>query len=414
MTEKSRPWGFTTTTVHGDRCGGVEHGGIHKPIHTSVQYGFTNAQALLDVFQGAVAGYNYARQGTPTVAALEATVNRMEGGRATLCFATGMAAITAIFTTLLRAGDHLIASQYVFANTNSVLSTLQGLGVEVSLVDATAVDAVAAALRPDTRMVFVETIANPRTQVPDLEAIGRLCAEHKLLYVVDNTITSPYLFRPALVGAGLVVNSLTKSIGGHGNALGGAITDTGLFDWSAYPAIFEGYRKGDPAGWGYAQLKKKGLRDMGAALSSEAAHHLTVGAETLALRMRATSTNALALAQMLEAHPAVRAVYYPGLASHPQHQQAMRWFGLSSWMLSFELKDDADCLPFVDRLRLPIIATGLGDTRSLIIPVAHSIFWEAGAERRARMGIADSLLRVSVGIEDTSDLLEDFTQALAR
>ncbi len=405
-------WGFTTRTVHGDRLGGVEHGGIHKPMHTSVQYGYASSKELIDVFQGTAAGFNYARQGTPTVAALEACVNRMEGGKGTLCFATGMAAITAIFTTLLRAGDHLITSKFVFGNTNSLVGTLRALGIQVSMVDATDAKEIEAAITPATRMVFVETIANPRTQVADLAAIGTLCRERKLVYVVDNTVTSPWLFQPRSVQASLIVNSLTKSIGGHGNALGGAITDTGLYDWSDYPAITDAYRKGDPATWGLAQLKKKGLRDQGASLSSEAAHHLSVGAETLGLRMNATSANALALAQMLDAHPAVRRVYYPGLPSHPEHARSQALFRSASWLLSFELNKDADALPFIDRLRLPVIATGLGDTRTLVIPVAHTIFWEMGAERRADMGIADSLIRVSLGIEDTADILADFAQAL--
>ena len=406
-------WSFTTRTVHNDRLAGVEHGGIHKPLHTSVQYGYANSAELIDVFQGTVAGFNYARQGTPTTASLEACVNRMEDGRGTLCFATGMAAITAIFTTLLKAGDHLVASRFVFGNTSSLLGTLQGLGIRVSLVDATDAAAVEAALTPQTRMVFVETIANPRTQVADLAGIGALCAAKKLVYVVDNTVTSPWLFQPKTVGASLIVNSLTKSIGGHGNALGGALTDTGLFDWSDYPNIFPAYRKGDPTAWGLGQLKKKGLRDQGGALSSEAAHHLAVGAETLGLRMAATSANAQALAELLEAHPAVRTVYYPGLESHAQHTRTKELFRGASWLLAFELKDDADCLPFIDRLTLPIIATGLGDTRSLIIPVAHTIFWEMGAEKRAEMGISDSLIRVSVGIEETQDILDDFAVALA-
>lgn len=405
-------WGFTTRTVHGDRLGSVEHGGIHKPMHTSVQYGYANAAELIGVFKGEIAGFNYARQGTPTVAALEACVNRMEDGRGTICFATGMAAIVAVFTTLLKAGDHLIASKFVFGNTNSVLGTLQGLGIRVSMVDATDAAEVEAAVTPQTRMVFVETIANPRTQIADLAGIGAVCKAHGLIYVVDNTVTSPWLFKPKSVGASLIINSLTKSIGGHGNALGGAVTDTGLFDWSDYPNIFEGYRKGNPAGWGLGQIKKKGLRDQGAALSSEASHHLSVGAETLGLRMDATSANAQALAELLEAHPAVRRVYYPGLASHAQHARAKELFCGNSWLLAFELKDDADCLPFIDRLTLPIIATGLGDTRTLIIPVAHTIFWEMGAAKRAEMGIAESLIRVSVGIEDRQDILDDFKQAL--
>lgn len=406
-------WGFSTRTIHSDRLGDVEHGAIHKPLHTSAQYGFADVEQLIQVFQGAP-GFNYARQGTPTVAALEAIVNAMEGGLGTLCLASGMSAIAAIFTALLKAGDHLVASRFVFGSTSSLFGTLRGLGIQVSVVDATSAGAVEAALTPQTRMVFVETIANPRTQIADLEGIGALCRDKGLVYVVDNTVTSPWAFQPKCVGASLVVNSLTKSIGGHGNALGGAITDTGLFDWSSYPNIFPAYRKGDAKTWGLAQLKRKGLRDMGAALSSEAAHHLAVGAETLALRMRAASANAQALAEMLAAHPRVRSVYYPGLPQHPQYARARALFRSPGWLLAFELKDDADCLPFIDRLTLPIIATGLGDTRTLIIPVAHTIFWEAGAQARAESGIGDSLVRLSVGIEDLQDILDDFSRALGK
>ena len=204
--------GFTTEVVHGDREFGVEHGGVHKPIHTSVQYGFDKVEDLIGVFQGTLkGGYNYARQGTPTTAALEAKLTRMEQGVGTVCFATGMGAISALFFTLLRAGDHIVASRFVFGNTNSLFGTLGDFGVEVSKVDATAVANVAAALRPNTRMVFVETVANPGTQIPDLEAIGALCRERGVLFVVDNTILSPWLFRPKDVGAGIVVHSPTPA-----------------------------------------------------------------------------------------------------------------------------------------------------------------------------------------------------------
>lgn len=414
MTSPKTPLGFNTQLMHGDRAFGVEHGGVRKPIHASVQYGFDDVQELIGVFQGTVkGGYNYARQGTPTTAALEARITQMEGGVGTVSFATGMAAISAVFLTLLRQGDHVVSSQFVFGNTNSVLGTLENFGVAVSKVDATRVDAVAAALRPETRMVFVETIANPGTQIPDLEGIGALCAERGLMFVVDNTITSPWLFQPKAVGASLVINSLTKSIGGHGTALGGAVTDTGLYDWTRCPNIAPAYQGKDTRQWGLTQIRKKGLRDMGGTLSSEQAHTLATGAETLSLRVDRTSSNALGLARHLAAHPAVAKVHYPGLESHPQHDRAQRLFKAGSWLMAFELADPSQLVPVLNRLQLPIKATGLADTRTLIIPVAPTIFWEAGPEVRAAMGIADGLIRVSVGLEDLPDLLADFDQALA-
>jgi O-acetylhomoserine (thiol)-lyase len=407
-----RQFGFTTTILHNDRRKGIEHGSLHKPVHTSVAFGYTDARQLASVFQGKEPGFRYGRQGNPTVSALEDKITRMEDGVSTICFATGMGAIGAVFQGLLREGDHVVSSAFLFGNTNSLWQTVAGQGVDVDFVDATDVANVAAAITPGTRLVFVETIANPRTQVADLARIGALCRERGILFVVDNTMTSPYLFRPKRVGAGLVVNALTKSIAGHGIALGGSLTDTGEFDWTRYPRILDAYKKAAPAQWGMAQIRAKGLRDFGASLAPEAAHHIAVGAETLALRMERASSNALALARMLEADPRVAAVHYPGLASHPQHALSSELFGAHGFLLSFELRDGIDCFDYLNRLQVAIPASNLGDTRTLVIPVAHTIFFEMGAERRASMGIAESLIRVSVGIEDEADLLADFAGAL--
>ena len=413
MPNDIKRYGFTTTTLHSDRSKPIEHGSLHKPIHTSVTFGYDDARDLAAVFQGRQSGYRYGRQGNPTVSALEDKVNRMEDGLSTICFATGMAAIGAVSQALLRAGDHVVSSAFLFGNTTSLWQTMAGQGIDIAFVDATDVANVEAALTPATRVVFVETIANPRTQVADLQRIGALCEARGILYIVDNTMTSPYLFRPKAVGAGLVVNALTKSVGGHGNALGGSLTDTGLYDWARYPNIFDNYKKAAPAQWGMVQVRAKALRDFGGALGPEAAHHLAVGAETMALRLDRECASALAVATMLEADPRVAAVHYPGLLSHPQHGIARDLFRAYGSLFSFELRDDIDCFDYLNRLQLPVSASNLGDTRTLVIPVAHTIFYEIGAERRASMGIAESLIRVSIGIEDTQDLLDDFSQALA-
>jgi O-acetylhomoserine (thiol)-lyase len=411
MTDQKKQ-GFTTTVLHSDRQKPIEHGSLHKPIHTAVAFGYRDARELADVFQGKKPGYRYGRQGNPTVSALEDKITRMEDGQATLCFATGMAAIGAIVQGLLRAGDHVVSSSFLFGNTNSLWQTVSHQGMPVSFVDATDVAHVERALQPNTRLVFVETIANPRTQVADLERIGALCRDRGILYVVDNTMTSPYLFRPKAVGASLVVNALTKSIGGHGNALGGSLTDTGLFDWTAFPNISDSYKRFSPSVWGMAQMRAKGLRDFGAALGPEAAHHLSVGSETMALRIERESASAMALARMLSQDPRISVVHYPGLPGHPQHAIAASLFRAFGGLFSFELKEGIDCFDYLNRLQIAVPASNLGDTRTLVIPVAHTIFHEMGPERRASMGIAESLIRVSVGIEETEDLLEDFRQAL--
>jgi O-acetylhomoserine (thiol)-lyase len=411
MNEKPQ-YGFTTTILHGDRQKAIEHGSLHKPIHTSVAFGYKDARQLAAVFQGREPGYRYGRQGNPTVSALEDKINKMENGYGTICFSTGMAAIGAVAQALLRAGDHVVSSAFLFGNTNSLWQTVAAQGVSLSMVDATAVANIEAALTPATRVVFVETIANPRTQVADLARIGALCRERGILYIVDNTMTSPYLFQPKEVGAGLVVNALTKSIAGHGIALGGSLTDTGCYDWSRYPHIAENYRKFPPVQWGMAQIRAKALRDFGGSLGPEAAHHIAVGSETISMRLERECANALALARMLAADERVAAVHYPGLESHPQHALAGELFRAYGSLLSFELREGVDCFDYLNRLRLAIPASNLGDTRTLVIPVAHTIFYEMGPERRASMGIAESLIRVSVGIEDSADLLEDFRQAL--
>jgi O-acetylhomoserine (thiol)-lyase len=404
-----------STWLHAERRAGNEHASVHKPLHPSATFAFKSARDLVAVFQGAQPGFVYARQGNPTTAALEARLTALEGGKGTACFTTGMSAITATLLTLLRAGDHIVSSQFLFGNTSSLLQTLQGLGVSVSFVDATQACEVEAAVRPETRMVFVETIANPRTQVADLEGIGALCARRGLVYVVDSTMTTPVLLRPREVGASLVVHSLSKGIGGHGHALGGAVTDTGLFDWSIYPNIAEPYRKGDPANWGLQQIRKKGLRDMGFTLRAEDAHRIAIGAETMALRVKQASANALALAQWLSGQPQVAKVHYPGLPTHAQHERATGLFkGVFGPLMSFELQPGTEVFAFLDALRLVILSSHLADNRTLAIPVAQTIFWEAGPERRAAMGIADGLIRLSVGIEEVADLRADLAQALAK
>jgi O-acetylhomoserine (thiol)-lyase len=415
MTTTSPPrQGITTTLLHSDRRFGVEHGAMHKPVHPSVAFGYEDARDLAAAFQGTKAGYTYGRSGNPTSAALEAKITALEQGIGTVCFATGMAAIGHTLLSLLRAGDHMVASRFLFGNTTSLFGTLALQGIAIDEADVTDVANVAAALRPNTRVVFLETVANPRTQVADLARIGALCAERGILYIVDNTMTSPVLFNPKQAGAGLVMNSLTKYIGGHGNALGGAITDTGLFDWTRFPHIHEAYRGAKPAIWGLTQIRKKGLRDMGGTMAPESAHHIAVGAETLALRMERICANALRLASWLAQQPQIAHVDYPGLASHPQHARATALFGgRYGGLLAFELAEGTDCFDFLNRLQLVVSSTHLGDNRTLGIAVAHTIYFEMGREKRAAQGIAESLIRISVGIEDADDLLADFAQALA-
>ena len=405
--------GFSTSNLHSDRKDNPEHGVLHKAIHPSVAYGYEDARHLAEVFQGKRAGYNYGRQLNPTVTALQNRLTKMEAGVASIGFATGMAAIASTMLSLLKKGDHIVSSTFLFGNTNSFFNTLVRLGIEVTFVDATEVGLIENALQKNTRLVFVETIANPVTQVADLKNIGDLCQIKNLIYCFDNPMTSTHLFSPKKVGASLIVNSLTKYIGGHGNALGGMITDTGLYDWSSFDNIHDTYRKEKAELWGVAQIKKKGLRDIGASMSPESAHHLAVGSETLPMRLDRACANAIILAEFCENQANVKHTYYPGLPSHPQHARANLLFANFGAIFSIDLTDDLDCFDVLNNMNIVIASSNLGDTRTLAIPVAHTIYYEMGAERRASMGIADSMIRFSVGVEDIEDLLDDFRKALA-
>ncbi|MCQ9328860.1 cystathionine gamma-synthase family protein [Pelistega suis] len=405
---------ITTQILHADRQQKVEHNAIHKPIHIAAQYSFADVRDLIAVF-GNTPGYAYSRQGTPTVTALEQKITLLEEGINTVCFASGMAAISAVFLTLLKAGDHLISSHYIFGNTKSLLSTLENLGIEITMVDTTDIQAVKAAVKPNTRMLFTETIANPVTQVSDLKAMGDFCEERGLLYFVDMTMVTPYLLKGKDIKASLVMHSLSKTICGHANALGGSITDTGLFDWSHYPNIQDMYKSYPVKNWGFVQVKKKGLRDMGATLSSEAANRIAIGMETFTLRAQKSNDNALALARYMQESPIFADVKYPGLESHAQHGLAKDLFkdvGYGS-LIAASLRKDIDLFAFLNSLQTIILATHLGDNRTLCLPVAPTIYAESSAEQRALMGISDNLLRISVGIENVADLIDDIERAYA-
>lgn len=401
-----------TRILHHDRLQGAAEGALHQPTHTSVAYGFEKSEDLLRVFQNKQKGFAYSRQNSPTVAFLESQLTLLEAAHSCIAFSTGMAAIGSLFFALLKKGDHVIVSRYLFGNTASMFISFERLGIEVDFVDVCDVKNVEEAKRENTVAVFTESLANPVTQIADLVAIGDLCKKNNWLYVVDSTMTSPALFQAKNCGAHLVVHSLTKYIGGHGDALGGAVIDCGTMNWEGFGNIMDIYKKNEPATWGMTQIRKKGLRDFGATISPENAHRISIGMETLSLRMKQNRQNAQAICEFLENHLAVAKVHYPGLASHPQYEKAKEWFGGGSSIFSFEPKE-LDSLELLNRLDLVVNSTNLGDNRSLGIAVAPTIFNELGPEKRREMGIAENLIRVSVGIEETEDLLEDFKQALA-
>ncbi|WP_289031828.1 cystathionine gamma-synthase family protein [uncultured Paraglaciecola sp.] len=407
--------GFTTRLVHADRMvNSPENGAVHQATTNSVLFEFKEAQDIVDVFQGKKAGHVYGRSSTASNVALQNILNHIEDGVGAITFATGMAAITATMLSLFKAGDHIIVSHFLFGNTRSLIETMESLGIEISYVDVTDVINVKSALKINTKAVYLETIANPVTQVADLRAIGQLCQAENILFLVDNTMTPANMFNAKSVLASLTIGSLTKYIAGHGNVLGGVVVDTGVFDWESFENILPIYRGTDIAQWGLTQIKKRGLRDMGATLSPTSAHAISVGLETLALRTNKTCENAMRLASYLHGHEHVAAVYYPGLADHPQHFLAREHFKGYGGILSFDLTDGIDPIAFLNALNLVICATHLGDTRTLALPVASTIYFECTAEQRHEMNVSDNMIRMSIGIEDVDDLVADFEQAFAQ
>ena len=404
---------FDTKLVHADRIiNKPQFGAVHESTNNSVLFEFEDVQDLVDVFQGKQVGHVYSRSSSSSAVSLQNILNDMEEGVGAVVFATGMAAISAAFLSLVKSGDHIIVSQYLFGNTRSFMSTLEGFGIQVSYVDVTDLNKVKAAYTENTKMVFCETIANPVTQVSDLQGIGDWCESKNVLFALDNTMTPSVLLDAKAIKASLLLTSLTKYISGHGNVLGGVLVDTGLFNWTTYTNIDANYRVADTQQWGLTQIKKRGLRDMGATLAPQSAHLVSVGLETLTMRLRKTCVNAQALAKYLSTHKGVKAVHYPGLEQHPQHERAKTLFKRGfGGILSVDLNDNIDPHTFLNTLSLVISATHLGDTRTLALPVASTVFFENGAEERAKMGISDSLIRISVGIEDIEDILADFDQA---
>lgn len=410
-----KQYALDTHLVHTDRLvNSPEDGAVHTPTSNSVLFEFEDVADLEAVFQGKKAGHVYSRSSSGSAVALQNLLNELEGGVAATVFSTGMAAISATFFSLLRAGDHIVVSQFLFGNTRSFMQALEGFGIEISFVDISDADSVEKAMKENTKLVFCETIANPVTQVAAMYEIGDICERKNVLLIVDNTMTPFVMFNSKAVKSSLVITSLTKYIAGHGSVLGGVVVDTGLYNWEYYSNISEKYKVPDSNLWGMTQIRKRGLRDMGATLAPSSAHAISVGLETLKLRMQKSCENAMAIAQYMQSSDKFKRVHYPGLNVHPHHTRAADIFGGQfGAILSFELADGLDFRAYLNKLNLVINATHLGDTRTLALPVSTTIFYENGLTQRQQMGISENLIRLSVGIEDTNDLLADFKAAFS-
>jgi methionine-gamma-lyase len=386
--------GFSTRAIHTGYHPADAEGALTPPVHLSSTYVFETAEHGAEVFAGTRDGYIYGRTRNPTQTILEERLANLEGADAALTVASGMAAISALLWTLLDAGGHVVIDQVLYGNTFALFTKgLTRFGVKVTVADFTRPETVADAISEDTRLLFFETPANPNLRVIDIAAIAALGRTVDVLTVVDNTFATPALQRPLEHGADIVVHSATKYLGGHGDLIAGAI---------AGPTDV------------VKKVRLQGLRYLtGATISPLSAFLILRGLKTLELRMAQHSRSALAVAEMLSTHPAVTVVHYPGLANFPQAEIVRRQMSAGSGLVSFELKGGlAQGRSLIDAFELAHCAVSLGDAETLVEHPASMTHSAYSAQERAQHGISDGLIRMSVGLENTEDILDDLDRAL--
>jgi len=406
---------------------------VAVPMYQTVAYAFDSAQHGADLFDLKVAGNIYTRIMNPTQDVLEKRVAALEGGIAALALASGMAAITYAIQTIAEAGDNIVSASTLYGGTYNLFAhTFPQMGIEVRFADPRKPETFAALIDGRTKAVFCESVGNPLGNVTDFAALAKIAHAHGVPLIVDNTVPSPYLCRPFEHGADIVVHSLTKYMGGHGNSVAGAIVDSGKFPWAEHKARFRRLNEPDVSYHGVVYTEALGpaafigrarvvpLRNMGAAISPMNAFLILQGIETLALRMDRICDNALAIARKLAAHPKVAWVNYAGLPDHPEHALVQKYMGgKASGIISFGLKSqDADKRAagarFLDALQLFTRLVNIGDAKSLATHPASTTHRQLGAEELAKTGVSEDMVRLSVGIEHVDDLMADLDQALAQ
>lgn len=415
-----------TLAIHAGQIPDAATGARALPIYQTTSFVFDSAEHAASLFNLQTFGNVYSRLSNPTVAALEERVAALEGGRAAVATASGMAAEALALTTLLQAGDHVVAAGALYGGSVTMLAVnLKKFGIETSFVDATDPDAFAAAIRPNTRAVFAETLGNPSMVVLDIAAVADVAHAHGLPLMVDNTVPSPFLCNPLKHGADIVVHSATKYLAGHGTTLGGVVVEGGKFPWDngKFPGMTEpspgyhGVRFYETFGdFGFTmRCRMEGLRVFGAALSPTSAWQILQGVETLPLRMERHCSNALAVAQYLKDDPRVGWVNYPGLPDHPQHELMKKQMRGASGLLAFGVKGGLDQgVKFIESAQFMSHLVNIGDTRTLISHPASTTHRQLDAAQQLAAGVPPDMVRISVGLEHIDDILWDIDQALAR
>ena len=402
---------------------------VAVPIYQTTAYAFDDTQHGADLFDLKVAGNIYTRIMNPTTAVLEQRVAELEGGIGGLVVASGMSAITYAIQTIAEAGDNIVSVSTLYGGTYNLFAhTLPKQGIEVRFFDHNDPASLEKLIDSKTKLVFAETIGNPLGNVVDLQAISDIAHRNGVPVVVDNTVATPILCRPFEHGADIVVHSLTKYIGGHGNSIGGIIVDSGKFPWGEHKERFTSLNTPDPSYHGVNYVEVLGaaayiararvvpLRNTGAAISPFNAFLILQGLETLPLRMERHCDNAQKVAQYLKQHPKVKWVNYAGLSDHPQHALAQKYMaGKASGILSFGVQDGlAGGTRFIDALQLVTRLVNIGDAKSLACHPATTTHRQLNAEELAKAGVSEDLVRLSIGIEHIDDIIADLEQALAK
>ena len=416
-----------TIAVHGGYTPDPTTKSVAVPIYQTSSYAFDSAQHGADLFDLKVQGNIYTRIMNPTTDVLEKRVAELEGGIGALALASGSAAVTYALMTIAEHGDNIVSSSTLYGGTYNLFAhTLPKFGIEVRFADPRKPADFAAQIDARTKAVYCESIGNPLGNVTDFGALAKIAHERGVPLIVDNTVPSPYLCRPFDHGADIVVHSLTKYLGGHGNSIGGAIVDSGKFPWAEHKAKFKRLNEPDVSYHGVVYTEALGpaayiararvvpLRNMGAALSPFNSFLILQGIETLAVRMDRICDNTLAVAKFLQQHPAVSWVNYAGLPDHPDHALAQQYLaGRASGILTFGVKGGrAAGEKFLDALKLVIRLVNIGDARSLATHPASTTHRQLSPEGLAKAGVSEDMVRLSIGIEHIDDLKEDLDQAL--
>jgi O-acetylhomoserine (thiol)-lyase len=415
-----------TLAIHAGQIPDRETGARALPIYQTTSFVFDSADHAASLFNLQTFGNVYSRLSNPTVAALEERVAALEGGRAAVATASGMAAEALALMTLLQSGDHVVAAGALYGGTVTMLAVnLKKFGIETTFVDATQPEAFAAAMQPNTRAVFAESLGNPSLNVLDIAAVASAAHAHGVPLIIDNTVPSPALCNPIAHGADIVVHSATKYLGGHGTTLAGVVVESGKFPWDngKFPGMTEpspGYHGvkfyetfGDFAYTMRCRLET--LRVYGAALAPTSAWQILQGVETLPLRMERHCSNALAVAQHLKAHAQVAWVNYPGLEDHPQHALVQKQMRGGSGLLAFGLKGGLQAGErFIEAAQFMSHVANIGDTRTLIIHPASTTHRQLDEAQQRAAGVMPDMVRMSVGLEHIDDIVWDIDQALSK